>query len=122
MCVIKNYECNLWQVSNVWDSCRSVREAALEGISLHPISTLSPQEATLTYQRFLTVLRKKKIKKAPAQTPQEFAGTFSGTPIAGLVAEFTGLYNMLRFGGTPVSLARLRELVEQIRRTRTIRS
>jgi transglutaminase-like putative cysteine protease len=82
---------------------------------------LSPREATLTYQRFLKVLRKKRIKKAPAQTPQEFANTFAGSPLAGLVSEFTRLYNTLRFGGMPVSLVRLRELVEQIRRTRTIR-
>jgi transglutaminase-like putative cysteine protease len=83
--------------------------------------SLSPREATMTYQRFLKVLRKKRIKKSPAQTPQEFASTFLGSPLAGLVAEFTRLYNALRFGGLPVSLVRLRELVEQIRRTRTIR-
>ena len=82
---------------------------------------LSPQEATLTYQRFLNALRKKKFKKAPAQTPQEFAGTFAASPLAGLVSEFTRLYNALRFGRTPVSLVRLRELVEQIRRSRTVK-
>jgi len=38
-----------------------------------------------------------------------------------LVSEFTRLYNTLRFGGMPVSLVRLRELVEQIRRTRVAR-
>jgi len=75
---------------------------------------LSPQEATLTYNRFLKGLRKKGFRKSPAQTPQEFAFSFVGTRLSWPVLEFTRLYNALRFGQTPVSLARLRQLLEEI--------
>jgi transglutaminase-like putative cysteine protease len=76
--------------------------------------TLSPQEATLTYQRLLKALRKKGFRKPPSQTPREFALRFAGTPLGPGVLEFTRLYNMLRFGGASVPLARLRQLIEDV--------
>jgi len=76
--------------------------------------TLSPQEATLTYSRFLKTLHKKGYRKPPSQTPREFALSFVGTPLSWAILEFTRLYNALRFGQSPVSLARLRALLEDI--------
>lgn len=77
-------------------------------------ATLSPHEATLTYQRLLKVLRKKGFQKPAAQTPREFALSFLGTRLGPRVLEFTRLYNILRFGQSPVSLMRLRQLLEEI--------
>jgi transglutaminase-like putative cysteine protease len=79
--------------------------------------TLSPQEATLTYSRFLRTLQKKGYRKPPSQTPREFALSFVGTPLNWAVVEFTRLYNALRFGQSRVSLARLRQLLEDIGKT-----
>ncbi len=75
---------------------------------------LSPREATLTYNRFLKTLAKKGLKKSPALTPREFAFSFLGTRLGTSVLQFTQLYNLLRYGQTPVSLARLRTLLEEI--------
>jgi hypothetical protein len=79
-------------------------------------SELSPREATLTYQRLLKSLKKKGIRKAPSQTPREFAFSFLTTPWGPGVMEFTKLYNTLRFGQASVSLARLRQILEDIAR------
>jgi transglutaminase-like putative cysteine protease len=77
-------------------------------------SSLSPAEATLGYQRLLRVLRKKGFRKSPAQTPREFALSFAGSRLSWPVLEFTRLYNALRYGQAPVSLARLRALLDEI--------
>jgi hypothetical protein len=77
---------------------------------------LSPREATLTYQRLLKTLQKKGIRKAPSQTPREFAFSFLGTAWGPGVLEFTELYNLLRFGQASVSLAHLRQILEEIAR------
>jgi transglutaminase-like putative cysteine protease len=75
---------------------------------------LGPREATLTYLRFLKVLHKKGLRKPASQTPREFALSLAGSRLSSGVQEFTRLYNHLRFGGSPVSLARLRELLGEI--------
>jgi hypothetical protein len=77
--------------------------------------TLGPREATLTYNQFLKVVRNKGFRKSPAQTPREFALFLAGSRLGSGTLEFTRLYNLLRFGQSPVPLARLRELLEQIR-------
>jgi hypothetical protein len=78
--------------------------------------TVSPQEATLTYQRLLKALRKKGFHKAPSQTPREFALRFVGTPLGPGVLEFTRLYNMLRFGKASIPLDLLRQLLDHVAR------
>jgi hypothetical protein len=75
---------------------------------------LSPREATLTYQQLLKALRKEGFRKSPSQTPREFALSFLGTRLGPIVMEFTELYNLLRFGQAPVSISRLRSLLEEI--------
>jgi hypothetical protein len=77
---------------------------------------LGPREAALTYQRFLNILRKKGYRKSLSQTPREFALSFVGSQMNAGVQEFTRLYNAFRFGRAPVSLTRLRELLEDIGR------
>ena len=76
--------------------------------------SLSPLEATMTYTRLLKTLQKKGYRKPPAQTPREFAMSFLGSRLSPPVLEFTRLYNSLRFGQTPVSLTRLRTLLQEI--------
>jgi len=78
--------------------------------------TLTPGEATLTYKQLLKALIKKGFRKSPAQTPREFALSFAGTRLAWPVLEFTRLYNALRFGRSPVSLTKLRQLLHEIGR------
>ncbi len=80
-------------------------------------TTLNPREASLTYQRLLHTLRKKGFRKTPSQTPREFASSFLTTPWGPGVMEFTKLYNVLRYGQAAVSLARLRQILEDIGKT-----
>jgi transglutaminase-like putative cysteine protease len=77
---------------------------------------LGPREATLTYARFLKVLRKRGFRKTPAQTPREFALSFAGSHLSTGVQEFTRLYNSVRFGKATVPLTRLRDVLEEINR------
>jgi hypothetical protein len=77
---------------------------------------LSPHEATLVYEGLLQILREKGFLRRASQTPREFALDVSGTPLGSGVQEFTELYTSLRFGRAPVSLARLRQLLDEIRR------
>jgi protein-glutamine gamma-glutamyltransferase len=77
-------------------------------------SEVKPREATLTYQRLLQTMQKKGFRKTPSQTPREFAFSFLTTPWGPNVMEFTKLYNTLRYGQAAVSLARLREILEDI--------
>ena len=78
---------------------------------------LSPRQATLSYQRLLKTLRKKGYPKPTALTPWEFAQSLLGTRLGSGVWEFTRLYNLLRFGQIQVPMARLRQLLDEIRRS-----
>ncbi len=77
---------------------------------------LSPRQATMSYQRLLTTLRKKGYPKPLALTPWEFAQSLAGTRLGSGVFEFTCLYNLLRFGQVQVPMARLRQLLDEISR------
>jgi len=81
-------------------------------------AALKPREASLTYQRLLNTLHKKGFRKKPSQTPREFAFSFLGTTLGPGVMEFTKLYNTLRYGETPVSFARLRQILQDIAKLR----
>jgi protein-glutamine gamma-glutamyltransferase len=85
--------------------------------SYHHGAPLNPEQATLVYQALLRLLRKKGLPRAPSQTPREFARQIALTPLGSEVREFTELYILLRFGRLPVSILRLRQLLEAIRRT-----
>ena len=77
---------------------------------------LSPRQATMSYQRLLTTLRKKGYPKPLALTPREFAKSLAATRLGSGVFEFTRLYNLLRFGQVQVPMARLRQLLDEISR------
>ena len=94
-----------WRFRLAWGFAR--RDAALK-----------PRDASLTYQRLLSALQKKGFRKKPAQTPREFAFSFLGTPWGPGVMEFTNLYNTLRYGQAPVSIARLRQILQEIAKGR----
>jgi hypothetical protein len=82
----------------------------------HGELALGPREAALTYQRFLNILRKKGHRKSPSQTPREFALSFVGSHLNAGVHEFTRLYNAFRFGRAPVSITRLRAILDDLGR------
>ena len=82
----------------------------------HHGAALSADEATLVYQGLLHILRKKGVERAVSQTPRELAHQIAVTRLGREVREFTELYTLLRFGGRPVSVPRLRQLLEAIRR------
>jgi protein-glutamine gamma-glutamyltransferase len=75
---------------------------------------LSPHEATLAYQHFLKILTKSGYRKLPSETPREFAQKLRGSPLGHRAAEFTALYNEVRFGNKSFSLAQLRAIVKEI--------
>ena len=75
---------------------------------------LSPHEATMAYQRFLNVLSKRGYRKQASETPQEFVRKLPGSPLGERAAEFTRLYNAVRFGREPLSLVRLRTVLQEI--------
>jgi transglutaminase-like putative cysteine protease len=77
-------------------------------------TSLSPREATLSYNRFLNVLKKRGFRKSPSLTPREFAFSFVGSRLSSSVLEFTRLYNELRYGQAPVSLAQLRAVLDEV--------
>lgn len=70
--------------------------------------------AALTYREFLKVLARQGFRKAPAQTPREFALSLGDR--APKAAEFTRLYNGLRYGRAAVPLGEMRRIIEDIAR------
>ncbi len=75
---------------------------------------LSPQEATMTYERFLSLMGKRGYQKGAAETPQEFAGKLLHLPLGKQIAELTLLYNAVRYGREPHSMQRLRSVFQKI--------
>ncbi len=77
----------------------------------------SPEDATLAYLRLLRLLERSGFRKAPAQTPTEFARSVP-EPAGPLVRNFTQLYLRSRFGRLTHELPRLSSLLEQIQALR----
>ena len=77
---------------------------------------LKPHEATLTYQRFLTLARKRGFRRSPSETPTEFAERLTRSRLGRVPQEFTNLYNTSRYGRNEIPVGRLRELLDEIRR------
>ena len=72
------------------------------------------QEATLSYHRFLNILRKKGFRKLPSETPKEFALKVGPAPLGEQAREFTRIYNAARYGAERPSLPLLSEMLRQI--------
>ena len=87
---------------------------------------LNPAEATVLYQRLLRTLGRRGFRKARGQTPLEFAGSLPPPELAGAVAEFTRVYNLIRFGRQGGGTLRLgsgstgSHLVELLRRVEAV--
>jgi len=75
---------------------------------------VSPQEAIMTYHRFLNILARRGYRKRASETPQEFARKLLGSPVGERSMEFTRLYYAVRFGREPLSLVRLRAALKEI--------
>lgn len=71
-------------------------------------------DATLLYQRMLTVLHRRGIEKPAWLTPLEFAQVVQDPEIATLVENLTAAYNELRFGGKPEAAGSIVVLLDQL--------
>lgn len=76
----------------------------------------SPSDASVLYERMLEVLARRGFRKPPWFTPAEFARHLpleENIP----VAEFTDVYNSIRFGGDRSATLRLAEMLQELERT-----
>jgi hypothetical protein len=60
---------------------------------------MTPHLATIQYNEMLRLLSRRGIRKAPAQTPLEFASSLPDVNLAQPVNELTAMYHQARFGG-----------------------
>ena len=79
----------------------------------------SPQlAASIWYERMLRQAAKRGWKKAPAQTPEEFASIIADPAIKKRVIGFTEHYERARFGNSAEDASHLPELYEEIKSAR----
>jgi hypothetical protein len=62
-------------------------------------AAMTPHLATLQYNEMLRLLARRGIRKAPGQTPLEFAASLPDGNLAPPVRELTSMYHAARFGG-----------------------
>jgi len=77
-------------------------------------SAMTPHLATLQYNEMLRLLSRRGIRKAPEQTPLEFAASLPDGNLAEPVHELTTMYHAARFGGQPSDPRRATSLLAQI--------
>ena len=73
-----------------------------------------PSDATLLYQRMLTLLARRGYQKPPWLTPHEFARVLPQSEISVLVEDLTSAYTALRFGGRREVAPRIIRLLERL--------
>lgn len=89
------------------------RALARRRLAAHP--EISPsQAATIWYQRMTSALARRGWRKAPTQTPREFAGTLHDKVLHDRVAHFTERYESARFGDSSDDARALPELFDEI--------
>ena len=71
-------------------------------------------DATLLYQRMLSILERRGYRKPSWFTPDEFAASLPPGALALAVAEFTAAYNALRFGRRAPLRPRMASLLEEL--------
>jgi predicted secreted protein len=71
--------------------------------------------ATLRYREMLRQLERRGLRKAPGQTPAEFAAAVAAPELAAPVGRFTELYQAARFGGASADTAEMSSLLDAIR-------
>ena len=72
-------------------------------------------DATILYEQLLAALARRGFEKPAWLTPNEFVAVLPPSPMADLVADATGAYNELRFGGRPSAAPKMLLAIEQIR-------
>jgi transglutaminase-like putative cysteine protease len=77
-------------------------------------SAMTPHLATLQYNEMLRLLSRRGIRKAPGQTPLEFAGSLPDGNLAEPVHELTAMYHSARFGGQASDPRRATSLLTEI--------
>ena len=77
----------------------------------------SPQLASRLYGELLRVLERRGWRRRETQTAQEFAAAVVDPQIAPAIQEFTRIYGDARFGEAECNASRLRQLLEQVRKT-----
>jgi hypothetical protein len=83
---------------------------------------LPPHIAGLSYRRMLLLLERRGWKKAPSETPLEFAAALPNPAIAAPVARLTALYQAARFGGHASEAERFASLLAEVQAALRARS
>ena len=97
-------------LSNLGRIARALQEKWLRA---HP--ERSPdQAASMWYGKMIRMVARRGVKKAEAQTPQEFVRKIEDTRLRLPVTRFTEAYESARFGNSPDSAQRLSELYEEV--------
>jgi hypothetical protein len=76
---------------------------------------LTASLAALEYREMLRLLEKRGWKKAPSQTPLEFASAIPAAEFAAPVGQLTQLYQSARFGDHPAPVEQMSSLLRSIR-------
>ena len=80
----------------------------------HRRGNLPPALAALEYQRMLRMLARRGWRKAPWQTPLEFAASIGAASLATPVSQVTEIYQAARFGAHPANAQRMSALLESV--------
>ena len=75
------------------------RLMALWHLRVATAGAMTPHLATIQYNEMLRLLSRRGIRKAPGQTPLEFASSLPDGNLAAPVQELTTMYHEARFGG-----------------------
>jgi transglutaminase-like putative cysteine protease len=76
---------------------------------------LTASLASLEYREMLRLLEKRGWKKAPSQTPLEFAAAIPAQELSAPVAQLTDIYQSARFGNHPAPIEQMSSLLRSIR-------
>jgi hypothetical protein len=76
---------------------------------------LTASLASLEYREMLRLLEKRGWKKAPSQTPLEFAAAIPARDLSAPVAQLTEIYQSARFGDHPAPVEQMSALLRAIR-------
>lgn len=90
------------------------RLTALWHLRLASAKEMTPHLATIQYNEMLRLLARRGFRKAPAQTPAEFASSLPDLPLARPVQELTAVYQASRFGGKAADARHASSLLVQI--------
>jgi hypothetical protein len=96
---------------------RSLIAYVLARLALHARrgGNLTASLASLEYREMLRLLEKRGWRKAPSQTPLEFAAAIPAPDLATPVAQLTEIYQSARFGDHPARIEQMSALLRSIR-------